>query len=65
VVVLIWLLVIGALAGLTVWSGRRARRRILASTSEGDRRPVPDMDPRQAANVTRATIDATNSGGWL
>lgn len=62
---LIWLLVIGSLVGLTVWSSRRARRRILASTSEGDRRPAPAADPQQVANVTRATMDATNSRGWM
>ena len=58
-------LVLVGLIGLTVWSNRRTRRRVLGGSAEGASRPGPGQSPRQAADLLRATIDAENGRGAL
>lgn len=56
---------VAALLALTVWSGRRTRRRILGGSAEAAISDAPVQTPRQAADQLRATIDAQNGRGAL
>jgi hypothetical protein len=58
-------LVLVVLVGLTVWSSRRTRRRILGGSAEEATLQGPTQTPRQAADQLRATIDAENGRGYL
>jgi hypothetical protein len=61
----ILLVVLVGLGALTVWSGRRTRRRILGGSAEAATPNAPTQTPRQAADQLRATIDAENGRGYL
>jgi hypothetical protein len=62
-VVVFWLAVLAIVAVTSVWSARRVRRRLRSGSAAAP--AVTNPDPRAAANIARATIDATNGGGLL
>lgn len=55
-----WMLAFAVLVGLTIYSRRRLRRRLLGGALVGsDAAP----DPARVARITRATIDAESGKG--